>query len=122
VRLGCFSTAALSAAVVLWASHGSAASRSSPASCREAINGLISLLDSGKDNDALYRDTFDVVVNTCGPARRSSKLPQTARGRAACHDLAAAMVDLIEDDKVDSVAFIDARDTFARSCAPRAPR
>jgi hypothetical protein len=34
------------------------AARSGEKSCREAINGLISLLDANSDNTALYRDTF----------------------------------------------------------------
>lgn len=112
-------TAAVSAAVIFVAPQGAAAEPSSPASCREAANGLISLLDSGQDNTPLYRDTYGVVVNTCGPAGHSQKPPQSTQSRAACDDLAAAMVDLIEDDKMDSAAFVDARDSFARTCAPR---
>jgi hypothetical protein len=112
-------TAAVSAAVVLLAPHGAAAQPASPASCREAVNGLISLLDSGKDDTALYRDTYGVVVNTCGPAGRPEKTAQPPQSRARCHDLAAAMVDLIEDDKMDTPAFADARDAFARTCAPK---
>jgi hypothetical protein len=45
-----------------------AAQRSSPASCHEAVNGLVSLLDGKMDNTAFYRETFATVVNTCGPA------------------------------------------------------
>jgi hypothetical protein len=70
----------------------------------EAVNRLISLLDSGKDNTAFHRDTCDVVVNTCGPADRSRKtLASTQKPRR----------------KMDSVAFVEARDTFARTCPPR---
>jgi hypothetical protein len=119
MRISFVITAAVSAAVILFAPQGAAAQPSSPASCREAINGLISLLDSGKDNTALYRDTYGIVVNTCGPAARSGKTSQPPQSRAACDNLAAAMVDLIEDDKMDTPAFTDARGAFARTCAPK---
>jgi hypothetical protein len=119
MRISFVITAAVSAAVILFAPHGAAGQPADAASCREAINGLISLLDSGKDNTALYRDTYDIVVNTCGPAAHSEKTVQSPQGRAACDGLAAAMTDLIEDDKMDTPAFADARDAFARTCAPK---
>lgn len=94
---------------------------SSEASCREAANGLVSLLDAKQDDTALYRDTYAVVVNTCGPAAAGPRpaTPPSPSGRTQCHDLAAAMVDLIEDEKMDSAAFVHARDTFAAACAPK---
>jgi hypothetical protein len=115
------------------------AARSGEKSCREAINGLISLLDANSDNTALYRDTFAVVVNTCGPgspppkakdpplehdpekwkpAFQEDHAPPKSQ-RAGCHDLAAAMVDLIEDEKLNTAAFAKARDAFAQTCPPR---
>ena len=92
-----------------------AAPRSNPASCREAANGLISLLDAGKDDGALYRDTYAVVVTTCGPASPTTRpaAPPSPVGRAQCSGLAAAMVDLIEDDKMESAEFVRAREAFA---------
>jgi hypothetical protein len=119
MRISFVITAAVSAAVILFAPHGAAAQPSSPASCREAINGLVSLLDSGKDNTALYRDTYGIVVHTCGPAAHSKKPSEPPQSRTACDGLAAAMTDLIEDDKMDTPAFADARDAFARTCAPK---
>ena len=121
MRVLYFLTAALSAAVLLSAFPTAAASRSSEASCREAANGLVSLLDAKQDNTALYRDTYAVVVNTCGPAATAlhPAPPPSPPDRAKCHDLAAAMVDLIEDDAMDSAKFAAARDTFAAACAPR---
>jgi hypothetical protein len=118
MRSLCVVTAAVLAAVVLLAPRDAVAEQASPASCREAINGLISLLDSGTDNSPLYRDTYGVVVNTCGPAA-GAKQPPPPQSRAACHDLAAALVDLIEDDRMDTAAFAGARGTFARTCPPR---
>ncbi|MGA8320854.1 MAG: hypothetical protein WB774_08560 [Xanthobacteraceae bacterium] len=94
-----------------------AAQRSNQASCHEAVNGLVSLLDGKMDNTALYRETFATVVNTCGPA--APALPAAAPDRSACDDLATAMTDLIGDDKMNTAGFIKARTAFAQSCAPR---
>jgi hypothetical protein len=73
---------------------GAAAPRSSEASCRQAANGLISLLDAKTDGTTLYRDTYTVVVDTCGPpaSNTQSKPGATPPGRVACRDLAAALV------------------------------
>jgi hypothetical protein len=95
----------------------SAAQRSSPASCHEAVNGLVSLLDGKMDNTALYRETFATVVNTCGPAAPAQ--PAAAPDRSTCDALATAMTDLIEDDKMNTADFVKARTAFAQSCAPR---
>ena len=116
-----FLTVALSAAVLFSASHAAAAPLSSEASCREAANGLVSLLDAKRDNTLLYRDTYAVVVNTCGPAAAAPRpaTPPSPSGRTQCHDLAAAMVDLIEDEKMDSAAFVRVGDAFAAACAPK---
>ena len=94
-----------------------AVQRSGPGPCREAVNGLVSLLDGKMDNTALYRDTFATMVNTCGPAAPAA--PGPTSDRAACHDLATAMTDIIEDDKMSTPAFVKARSAFAQSCAPR---
>lgn len=106
-----------------------AAPRASEGSCRQAVNGLISLLDaktdsnadSKTDNTLLYRDTYAVVVNTCGPPAPNAKSEPGALppGPVACRDLAAALVDLIEDGKMNTGAFVKARGDFAVACAPR---
>lgn len=95
------------------------AARSGEKPCREAINGLISLLDANSDNTALYRDTFAVVVNTCGLVSPAPKLEGQPPGRTACHDLAAAVVDLIEDGQLNTAAFVKTRNGFAQTCPPR---
>ena len=80
----------------------------------------MSLLDGKMDNTALYRDTFATVVNTCGPASPAAPAqPAAPSDRAVCDDLATAMTDLIEDDKMNTLAFVKARSAFAQSCAPR---
>jgi hypothetical protein len=114
-------TAAAIAIVVCGARPSGAAPRASEASCRQAVNGLISLLDAKTDNTALYRDTFAVVVDTCGSAATKSEPKPGAAllPRDACHDLAAALVDLIEDGKMNTAAFAKARADFAQACPPR---
>jgi hypothetical protein len=124
-QLNLVATAALAIAATTCGSPALAAQRPGPGPCREAVNGLVSLLDGKMDNTALYRDTFAVVVNTCGPATPEPAPPQQAApqsslsDRAACHDLAVAMTDIIEDDKMNTADFIKARTAFAQSCAPR---
>jgi hypothetical protein len=108
------------AIVVCGAFPCNAAPRASEASCRQAVNGLISLLDAKTDNTPLYRDTFAVVVNTCGPESKPGSKPGATRpGRVACRDLAAALVDLIEDGNMNTAAFATARGEFAQACPPR---
>jgi hypothetical protein len=111
------------AALVCFTTFPSLATRMAPRpdakACREAANGLISLLDAKTDNTALYRDTYAVVVNTCGPMARATKPSEPSRGRDACHDFAGALVSLIEDGKMHTGAFVTARDSFAAACPPR---
>jgi len=114
-------TALAIAIVVCGARPCGAAPRASEASCRQAANGLISLLDAKNDDTALYRDTYAVVIDTCGPsaAKAQPKPGPPPPARDACHDLAAALVDLIEDGKMNTAAFAKARSDFALACAPR---
>jgi hypothetical protein len=95
------------------------AARSGEKACRGAVNGLISLLDANTDGTPLYRDTFALVVNTCGPLAPAPNPKDPPPNRAGCHDLAAALVDLIEDEKLNTAAFAKARDAFAQTCPPR---
>jgi hypothetical protein len=87
--------------------------------CREAVNGLISMLDAKLDDASNYRDTYKAVVETCGLAAPAPKPKTPPPGRDACYDLAAAMVDLIEDGKMDTAAFVKARSDFADTCPPK---
>lgn len=103
-------------AAALMCTAAAAGPRSSPASCQEA---------AGKDSGALYRDTYAVVVKTCGPAATATRpmtppmaLPSPP-DRAKCHGLAAALVDFIEDDRMGTAGFAAARDAFAAACAPK---
>jgi hypothetical protein len=93
--------------------------RASEGSCRQAVNGLIALIDGKTDNTPLYRDTYAVLVNACGPTSPAVTPGRPQPTRDACHDLAAALVDLIEDGKMSTTAFVKARSDFAVACAPR---
>ena len=112
-------TLAFAIAATTCASPTFAAQRPGPGPCHEAVNGLVSLLDGKMDATALYRETFAVVVNSCGPAAPAPSPPAAAPNRTACHDLALAMTDIIEDDKMNTADFVKARSAFAQSCAPR---
>jgi hypothetical protein len=110
-QLNLVAAAAFAIAATTCASPAFAAQRPGPdpgpGPCHEAVNGLVSLLDGKMDNTALYRDTFAVVVNTCGPATPALVSPQQAApqsslsGRAACHDLAVAMTDILYRGRQD---------------------
>lgn len=120
MRQPCFIATAISLLAAATAQPALAAQRASPASCHQAVNGLVSLLDGKMDNTALYRETFATVVNSCGPAAQAAPAqPAANSNRAACDDLATAMTDLIEDDKMNTPDFVKARTAFAQSCAPR---
>jgi len=80
---------------------------------------MISLLDAKADGSALYRGTYAVVVNTCGPTTPAPITNAQPPSRGACHDLAAAMVDLIEDGKMNTRKFAQTRGRFAQACPPR---
>jgi hypothetical protein len=119
MRQFCIIAAATFLLATATAQVASAAPRASPASCHQAVNGLISLLDGKMDNTALYRETFATVVNSCGPAAPAPASSQPVADRAACDALASAMTDFIEDDKMNTADFVKARSAFAQSCAPR---
>jgi hypothetical protein len=49
-----------------------------------------------------------VFVNTCRPTAQAPRPAEPPPARDACHDLAAVLVDLIEDSKMNSAAFVKA--------------
>jgi hypothetical protein len=141
-RHNLISAAVVAAAVFAWAFLASAAPKSNQRTgekpCREGMLGIVSMLDAKTDNSDDYRHTYAAIVETCGPpsmvrksgGRFSDKamLQQNAPppkpkdpppSRAGCRDLAMAMVDLIEDGKMNTKAFVTARDDFAETCPPR---
>lgn len=57
-------------------------------------------------------------MQTCGPSAAVPK-PALPPNREVCHDLAAALVEAIEDGKMNTAAFVKARTALAQTCAPR---
>ena len=114
--------AALVAAIFMFAALTPAtaqpAKRSGTGPCRQGALSLISLLDSKEDNTPDYRRAYDGVVQTCGPATGApSASPPSPR--EDCGKLALAVLDVIEDGKINTQGFVAARTRFALSCAPR---
>ena len=91
--------------------------RSGAGPCRQGTLSLIGMLDRGEDNTPDYRHAYEGVVQTCGPAGAPSA--QAPSGRKECGKLALAMLDAIEEGKINTQAFVHARTRFAVSCAPR---
>ncbi len=87
--------------------------------CREGMLGIVSMLDAKTDDSADYRQTYSAIVETCGPVAPAPKPKEPPPSRAGCRDLAMAMVDLVEDGKMNTKAFVKARDDFALACPPR---
>ena len=66
-------SAALVCSVTLASAAPPSQQRPGERSCREAVNGLISMLAARTDNTALYHDTYVTVVETCGPEHDPKK-------------------------------------------------
>ena len=113
--------AALVAAILICAAVAPAAAQSRPRSgvgpCRQGALSIIAMLDAKEDNTADYRHAYEAVVQTCGPSGAPSA--QAPSGRQECGKLALAVLDAIEDNKINTQAFVRARTLFALSCAPR---
>jgi hypothetical protein len=122
--LRCIGTAAgltttlLACATVVFAAP-KANQRTGEKPCREGMLGIVSMLDAKTDDSADYRQTYSAIVETCGPVGPAPKPKDPPPSRAACRDRAMAMVDLIEDGKMNTKAFVKARDDFALACPPR---
>ena len=113
--------AAFMAAIFVYAALAPASAQSDRRSgvgpCHQGALSLIGMLDRGEDNTPDYRHASDGVVQTCGPAGAPSA--QAPSGRKECGKLARAMLDAIEEDKINTQGFVHARTRFALSCAPR---
>ena len=93
------------------------AQRSGAGPCRQAALSIIGMLDAKEDNTADYRHAYEGLVQTCGPAGMPSAQPLSPREK--CGKLALAVLDAIEENKINTQAFVHARTRFAMSCAPR---
>lgn len=94
------------------------ARRSGKLVCRNAVLSIISLLDDKEDNTPDYRKAYETIVQRCGPATDAPSASAPSP-RKDCGNLAVAVLDIIEDDKMDTQGFVAARTRFALSCAPR---
>jgi hypothetical protein len=112
----------LSAAALLCAAHlvvsAQAQQRSGPGPCRQGALALIAMLDDKDDKSAAYKHAFEAVTQTCGPVAKARDVTPPASGRAACRELALAVLDVLENGKMTTPAFVRARDVFAQTCAP----
>jgi hypothetical protein len=110
-------TIVLAALLSLIVAPALAQQRSGPGPCRQGVLALIGMLDDKDDRSAGYRHAYEAVAQTCGPVSKARDVP--VGNRAACADLARAMLDVIEGGKITSPAFVRARDQFAATCPPR---
>jgi hypothetical protein len=76
------------------------------------------MFDDQQDSGAGYRNVYAAIVETCGPPAPAPR-PGARRDRAACRAHALKLLDVIEDGKMNTPAFVRARDAFATDCAPR---
>lgn len=91
--------------------------RSGVGPCRQGALAIIAMLDAKEDNTPAYRHAYDAVVQSCGPVAAAPK-PEPVQ-REDCPKLALAVLDTIEDGKMNTPAFVRARGRFALACAPR---
>jgi len=110
---------ALAAAMLLAAGSASDAQRSGAGPCRQGLLALMVMIDADEHDRSLYRNTAKTVVETCGPiaaAKKTAAAPPAAFDKELCGKLALAMLDSIEDAKLDSPQFVQARDEFGGKC------
>jgi hypothetical protein len=91
--------------------------RSGPGPCRQGVLGLIAALDANEQATPGYRKTARDVLATCG-ASATTAVGGAGFEVAACRKLALAMLDAIEDGKMASDIFTQAKANFARRCVP----
>ena len=109
--------AAIFVCAALWPASVQSDRRSGAGPCRQGALSLIAMLDRGEDNTADYRHAYEGVVQRCGPAGAPSA--QAPIGRKECSKLVLAMLDAIEEGKINTQGFVHARTRFAVSCTPR---
>jgi hypothetical protein len=92
--------------------------RSGVGPCRIGALALVSMIDDKSENSADYRSTYAAVVESCGQDTPAPQPLTPAPDRASCRDQAIGLVDIIEDGKMNTKAFVTARDKFAQTCPP----
>jgi hypothetical protein len=107
------------AAATLLPALAQSGKRSGVGPCRQGALAIIAMLDGGDDKSADYRHAYAAVTQTCGPVAQGKPASSPVEDRATCRDRALAMLDAIEDGKMNTQGFVRARNRFAQSCAPR---
>jgi hypothetical protein len=112
-----FTCLAVSAVALLTAIAAASAQRSGAGPCRQGLLALMVMIDAEEQDKTLYRSTAKEVVDTCGPAAKTSAAaPAPKFDRDQCGKLAVTMLDTIEDGKLDTPQFAQVRDAFAGQC------
>lgn len=109
---------AASAVALLVAISVADAQRSGAGPCRQGLLALMVMIDAEEQDKSLYRSTAKEVVDTCGPAAKTAAAatPAPKFDRDQCGKLAVTMLDTIEDGKLDTPQFAQARDAFSGQC------
>src|ERR1700741_4491975 len=114
-----FAWLAASAAALLAAMPAAQAQRSGAGPCRQGLLALMVMIDAGEQDKSLYRSTAKDVVGTCGPAataKSAAAAPPPKFDGEQCGKLALGMLDTLEEGKLDSPQFAQARVAFANQC------
>jgi hypothetical protein len=113
--LGC------SAAWLLAADSGAHAQRSGVDTCRQGLLALVVMIDAEEQDRSHYQATAKTVAETCGPAATKQVAPAASAGfdKGLCGKLSLAMLETIEEGKLDSPQFAEKRDEFAGKCVGR---
>ena len=99
--------------------NAKAEKRSGAGPCRQGALAIIAFLSNKEDDTADYRRVYKAIVETCGPVARASTPAPSASSREDCEKAALAVLDAIEDNKINTKGFVQLRGRFAQSCAPR---
>lgn len=95
------------------------AKRSGIGPCRQGALAIIAMLDRKEDHTAEYRHAYDGLVQTCGPMGEARMPTPSDVSRTDCGKLALAVLDAIEEGKMNTKGFVEVRARFAAACEPR---
>lgn len=86
--------------------------------CQVSLLALVVASQADPQDNAQYRGAASAVLETCGAAAGASNPAKAAAAFdvAACGKLAQSMLGSIEEGKMGSPPFVEARDQFAGQC------
>lgn len=85
--------------------------------CQVSLLALVVASQADPQDNAQYRGAASAVLETCGAAGANTPAKAAAAfDVAACGKLAQAMLSSIEEGKMGSPPFVEARDQFAGQC------